>query len=135
MNLEETAKPEWWTDPTNVGELFLMLLIAGQLKDLEDFITPESEVFWGDFSDAQAFVNSITDLAIVRPAQIHSLADDVAHLGLLNSSVAYSPDEESIVLASGFVTLVWRYEFERWMVSCLGMNREPLELIARSEPG
>lgn len=134
MDLNETSRPEWWADPVNVAELFLMLLTRGQTTNLDDFVTPESESSWGDFTEAQTFLNSIAEPAIVKPAQVHSLADDVAFVGLLNSSLGYEVDEESTVFAAGFVTLVWRSEFERWMVSSLGIGREPLPNIARSKP-
>lgn len=136
MDLNETSKPEWWTNPANVAELFLMLIQNSQLTELDDFVTPESENGWGEFTEAQTFLNSITNPAIVRPAEIHSLADDVAYVGLLSSAEKYvveSEEDEGIRFASGFVTLVWRPEFNRWMVSKFGLQRQQIHEIARSD--
>lgn len=133
MYLSETANPEWWSDPANVAELFLMLIDGEQQTDLLDFVTPESEALWGDFSEAKEFLNSIENPALVRPAQTHSLASDVVFVALLSSDVAFEVDDESIMLAAGWVTLVWREEFKRWLVSHFEIGRGQLEDIARTK--
>lgn len=136
MDLDGTSKPEWWAVPANVAELFLVLLQKDQVLNLEDFVTPESESTWGDFTSAKAFLEGVTNPALVRPAEVHSLAKDIAFVGLISSVEAFvveTKEDEDIRFAKGFVTLVWRPEFNRWMVSKLGLQRQQIHEIARSE--
>lgn len=110
-------------DPVSVGILFCNALDDYQNYQtaLRYLVTPESLQDWGDFSEVAKHLQSIEDRGTGSVANEAVGDPDVRYVKIMRGvSQNYQVlDAQPINLAS-IITVVWRKEYDRWMVHGMG---------------
>lgn len=127
-----------FTDPVSVSIMF-----CNGLKDpvywrnaLLNLATPESHNAWGDFSSASEFLRSIEEAGYGSEVNIAEGAPDVAYFKIMRGiTQSYQVLDAQPVLAAAVLTLVWRPEFNQWLVHSVGEPMRPEELPRTATDG
>ncbi|WP_448059973.1 hypothetical protein [Cellulomonas hominis] len=134
----EAALPEVaFDDPASVALLFVKALFDPETNAvaLDYLVTPESRAAWGDFTEAAQMLAEIEDAGFGSNINRAHDAPDVGYLKILRGvSQSYQVTDGQLVMAAAVVTVVWRPEYERWMVHSIGDYLKP-EDVPRTSPG
>lgn len=121
-------------DPVAIGLAFVNALSGDELVDPSVLVTPESIGAWGDFGAAREALLAIEGRGFGSIADRAVDAEDVAYFKILaHVDQSFRVTEGDVVMMAGVVTLVWRPEFDRWMVHALGDRLRP-EDVPRTSP-
>lgn len=118
-------------DPVSVALLFVRGLgDPVEYRDALDFlVTPESRPAWGDFTAAAGRYAAIQDPGFGSMINLAEGAEDVGYFKILsNVTTSYEVLDDQLIAFAAVITLVWRPEFDRWMVHSIGDYVKPEDL-------
>lgn len=121
------------SNPLSVGILFLQMLsmdLVFYRQALLNVTTPESWPAWGDFSEVADMVRDLAfSTTIEHPRDgVGNIADDVAYVKLFEGFDGAFVVRGEYVIPGKIISLVWRPEYDRWMVHGVGWPLLPEEL-------
>ena len=90
---------------------------------LGDSVTPESRPSWGDFSVARDMLPSEETRGYASETRFAEGEPRVGYLSIFrgaNDTVQNISGQEQMTAARAVLTLVWRADFDRWMVHAIG---------------
>ncbi|GAB3535814.1 hypothetical protein GCM10027403_14540 [Arthrobacter tecti] len=110
-------------DPVAVGMMFVNALADHRHYEiaLSRLVTPESLPYWGDFSEIAEHVASIENWGFGSIAN-EAVGDPNVRYCKLMSGVesSFQVTDAQIINAASIITMVWRPEYDQWMVHAMG---------------
>lgn len=116
------------TDPVSVGMMFCNALEDHRhyRNALLSLTTPESHAAWGDFAEAARAYSEIPDPGFGSRANLAVGAPDVAYFKIISGvDRPYQVLDDQPLNAAAIVTLVWRPEWQQWLVHAMGLSLAP----------
>ena len=115
------------TDPVATARLFYAALLGDPPRAdvLEQLVAPETAHRWGDFTSIAQAAREVGAAGVWNAADYATGDRTVAYVALIDQATIDDPPPSGPAIVPCVLSVVWREEFDQWVVFGLGEPQPP----------